>query len=132
MKINKYLLFLLTLFFFSCATASRITPKLYIGMTKEDVIKACGRPYKAGARYNPETDETIEAISYRESFYETPIGNWVNPPKESIVHIYFKDRKIIQYGAGLDWTTKADYEGERKIKITTDKNIKIERIEKQR
>jgi len=105
-----------------CAHRLPITSKVYIGMTKEQVLQICGRPYKMGAYTNPKTGEVIEGLTYKEY-----IDNWRTLTTDVLLtHIYLKDGKIIQYGEPGDWMTEADYEGERKIKITTDEHIKNE------
>ena len=123
---KKYFLLILFLLLSGCVTASKITPKLSLGMTKQQVLQNCGRPYKSGATIDPKTGETIEALTYREFIYDSAAGDLVTPPP-TFINIYFKDGKVVQYGEGADWKTLSDYEGERKVKITTDEKIKIEK-----
>ena len=123
----KRIIFLIIIPFLlsACATTSQITPKLSLGMTKQEVLKNCGRPYKTGATTNSQTGEIIEALTYRE-YIDAP-GFRIAEPDIIFVNIYFKNGKVVQYGEGMDWKTFADYEGERKIKVTTDENIKVKK-----
>ena len=87
-------------------------------------------PYRAAyagpAIKNPKTGEVIEALTYREILYNV---SWRDISQQAPMYtkIYFKDGKVVQYGADLDWTTLSDFEGERKIKVTTDENIEIKK-----
>ena len=122
------LLIWLVMFISGCATTtSTLTSKISLGMTKEQVLQVCGKPFKSGATSNPRTGQSVEALVYK-SFDNNPWSNVVagGTPDISYVNIYFKDGKVIQYGANADWMTEADFEGERKIKITTDGHIKHE------
>lgn len=120
---NKYLLFLLSLFIVSGCATTRITPKISLGMTKKEVIKLCGEPYKTGATI--ERGEKLEAFTYQERALYSPQYGLFSP--YSFIHIYFIDGKVVQYVGDKDWMTLSDYEGERKIKITTDETIKVEK-----
>ncbi|MFH1698792.1 MAG: hypothetical protein ABH882_07020 [Candidatus Omnitrophota bacterium] len=112
-------LFVLAMLVSGCAAFanSRMTPKLSLGMTKQDVLKIGGQPYKAAATIDKKTGEPTEVLTFRE---------YICCPADYLyVVTHFKEGKLVQFGDRSDWMTAADYEGERKIKITTDQNINV-------
>lgn len=121
---RKHIILLIAILILAgCATTSQVTSRISLGMTKQEVIKLCGQPYKFGATIDTD-GEPIEAITYREYIYSNSLG-YATPPPPTFTNIYFKNGKVVQYGSGNDWKTFADYEGERKVKITKDENIRI-------
>lgn len=80
-----------------CATTSAVTPKLSLGMTKQEVLAKCGNPTQSGAIKDKE-GRTLESFMYRETLYEMPLpmGGYAPP---AITYVYFIDGKVIYFGS---------------------------------
>jgi|GEM_PF-3638295 len=75
-----------------CATVSRVSPQLNLGMTKEEVLKKCGTPRQAGAM----KDGNLRII---ETFKYTEFPFFHSAATEPITtYIYFSEGKVIYYG----------------------------------
>jgi len=86
----------LTIILHGCATTSRITPKLSLGMTKQEVLRKCGNPLQSGA-LKRENGKMVETFIYKEKIFfteETSIlrGNPLN------TYVYFEDGKVVYFG----------------------------------
>ena len=84
-----------------CATSSTVSSKISLGMTKQAVIAACGKPFRSGSRMG-ENGRAVEAITYQETLYRP----FQYPNTETLyTNVYFVDGKVVQYGASEDWQT---------------------------
>ncbi|UCG35276.1 MAG: DUF2845 domain-containing protein [Candidatus Omnitrophota bacterium] len=84
-------LFIMLIVLSGCATTSVITPKLALGMTKEEVLKKCGRPLRSGAMRG-EKGEVLETFVYEETLFRQGQA-WIT------TYVYFQDNEVIYYGA---------------------------------
>ncbi|MDP8261915.1 MAG: DUF2845 domain-containing protein [Candidatus Ancaeobacter aquaticus] len=96
-----------------CATTSRVTPKLSLGMTKEEVLSKCGNPVQSGA-VQGQDGKALESFMYRESLYSEVTGYKLVP---TITYVYFVDNKVIYYGSNPTMPTQ----GQRGISERTNK-----------
>ena len=99
-----------------CATTRGITSQLEIGMTKEEVLKKCGQPYKISASKSKAKngeDVLVTAFVYKVDWWDQM--DYSRP--ENFLEICFVNGKITQWGTGYGWKTVADYEGTKKYDI---------------
>jgi hypothetical protein len=106
-----------------CATSSRRLNTLSLGMSKQEVIKKLGQPTAFRGAFKDEANRNVEAYEY---VLCKPGSDGIIGWDTSYI-LYFSEGKLSKWGEPNDWTTAADREGERKIKITTDENIKIKK-----
>lgn len=92
MKKIIYLLVIAALLI-GCATVSRVTPRLSLGMTKKEVLAKCGRPYQSSAVEGYD-GKIYETFTYKETLRETFMGD--QTPVYTYVH--FVDDKVVYYG----------------------------------
>jgi hypothetical protein len=87
-------LLLVSILVCGCATSSRITPGISVGMTKEEVLHVCGKPFSSEARASDS-----EVLVYKESIYETPLGQWktLNYSDTLYTYITLENGKVIRY-----------------------------------
>lgn len=80
-----------------CATteSSQITSKLSLGMTREEVLKTCGKPYASGAAFDPDTGVSKEYLVYKETIYP---GDNYRPYEALMTSVFLIDDKVVQYG----------------------------------
>jgi len=90
-------------------------------MTKQEVIKTMGQPTALRAAMRGESGEPVEVFEYV----------LCKPGSDGLIGwdtqyiLIFCSGKLTSWGEPHDWQTQADLEGERKLKLTTDENIKI-------
>lgn len=94
---KRTIFLLITILFLSgCATTSVVAPKLRLGMTKEEVLKACGNPTQSGAIQDKD-GKVLESFMYREALYGGALGlGGYAPPV--VTYVYFADGKVVYYG----------------------------------
>ena len=110
-------------FLSGCATSTRRLNNISLGMTKQEVIKELGHPAAFRGAFKDEAGKNLEAYEY---VLCKPTSDGLLCWDTSYL-LYFANGKLIKWGEPDDWITVADREGERKIKITTDENIKIKK-----
>jgi hypothetical protein len=88
-----------------CATteSSRITSKLSLGMTREEVLKTCGQPYASGAAFDPDTGASKEYLVYKETIYP---GDYFRPYEALMTNVFIVGGKVVQYGPANKLATK--------------------------
>lgn len=94
---NYILLFILSVVFISCNVqrASKLTSdKLRPGMSKSEVIAACGKPYKEGFDYL-ENKTLLERLYYKEVIFA---NKWV----EITTILHFEDAKLVSVEQGRE------------------------------
>lgn len=92
-----FFLLMVCFVFIGCATSSRIT-KISLGMTKEDIIAAYGEPHSTKVEQDSETGETIEVLTYKESLYDTPVGQMgFKPSAKHYTTISLTDGRVADY-----------------------------------
>lgn len=89
-------LFVMLMLVSGCATVSQVTPKLSLGMTKEEVIAKCGNPTQSGALKDKD-GKVLESFMYRETLYQGALGQggYASP---ITTYVYFEDGKVVYYG----------------------------------
>ena len=109
---RKYILpvMLLGLFVFSCATAGKLN-RVSIGMTKDEVIAAIGKPTSVSAK------DGTEYMNYR--FSETDSEAYYGIQAQYYVRLI--NGKVDSYGKRGDFDSTKDPT----ISIQTDENIKV-------
>jgi outer membrane protein assembly factor BamE (lipoprotein component of BamABCDE complex) len=64
-----FLSFILTGLLTSCKTHTTLSQKISLGMTKQQVVAVCGRPYKTTAKYDKE-ENLQEIYFYKEKTWD--------------------------------------------------------------
>ena len=95
-------LLVLVMILSGCATVSSISPKLSLGMSKQEVLEKCGRPFQAGVIPN-NNKEVLERFTYKE--IET-LMFFGGRPKSTYTYVYFADGKVIYYGSNPNMPTE--------------------------
>jgi starvation-inducible outer membrane lipoprotein len=123
---NRKMLFLVILSIFilsGCVTSTRRLNSISLGMSKQEIIKELGQPAAFRGAFKDESGKNLEAYEYV----------LCKPSADKIICwdtsylLWFSDGKLTRWGEVNDWVTTADREGERKLKITTEENIKIKK-----
>ena len=83
------------------ATTSKLTPKLALGMTKQEVLAKCGTPRQLGAMQTKD-GQVIENFIYEEGRFWN-IHGLIN------TYIYFIDGKVVCYGGDPTMLTEKEY-----------------------
>ncbi len=80
-----------------CATVetSQITPRLSLGMTREEVLRACGKPYASGAAFDQDTGVSKEYLVYKETIYP---GDNYRPYEALMTSVFIINNKVVQFG----------------------------------
>ncbi|MBM3252797.1 MAG: DUF2845 domain-containing protein [Candidatus Omnitrophica bacterium] len=92
---KKLLLILLCLGLVGCATTSKITPNLSLGMTKQEVIAKCGQPLQKSAIKGSD-GKTYDSFVYKETIYQNAAA--IGAASEVITYVNFADGKVIYFG----------------------------------
>ena len=96
-------LLVLVLLISGCATTSSITPKLSLGMTKQEILAKCGQPFQAGAVKGSD-GKTYESFMYKENICQTSVGIGTFTPV--ITYVWFSDGKVVYYGGNPNIPTE--------------------------
>lgn len=118
-----FILVCLIILLAGCVTTSSITSKLSLGMTKEQVLQVCGRPYRTGAMIEPQTGDTIETLTY-ESYRNGRSGAVATilladgNPNIAFINVYLKNGKVVQYNS----VEKPYQKPEKKVEVKTNNN----------
>ena len=92
----KYLVLVLFICGFACgcATTSKVSPRISTGMTKDEILRICGNPLSSEAQ-----SDNSELLVYKESIYETPVGQWqtMNPADTLYTYITLENGKVARY-----------------------------------
>jgi uncharacterized protein YceK len=91
---NLVYILMLAILLSGCATVSSVSPKLSLGMSKQEVLAKCGRPTQIGAVQGAD-GRTFETFTYREMLSESFVGGSQTP---FYTYVYFVDGKVIYYG----------------------------------
>ena len=67
-----------------------VTPKLTLGMAKQEVLTKCGTPKQSGTMQD-KNGQILESFIYDEGFW--------SPNGGVVTHVYFADDKVIYYGS---------------------------------
>jgi outer membrane protein assembly factor BamE (lipoprotein component of BamABCDE complex) len=101
-------MFILTalLFMISCKTTTTLTSKLTLGMTKEQVIAKCGRPYKTSAKYDKEMN-LQEILYYKEKTWDDGGFSWSTTVTNHL--LVFKNNILVAIEQGDEEHNKQTY-----------------------
>lgn len=89
-----------------CRTRTVLASKVAIGMSKEQVIKICGKPHKQSAKYD-EQNNLIEVLFYKETTW--PDGGWSGVTTITNHMFVFKNGTMIAIEQGDDVHKKSSY-----------------------
>lgn len=94
------------LFFCACKTQTTLSQKVTLGMTKEQVVKICGKPYKTSAKYDKE-ENLQEVYYYKEKTWDDGGWSWSTTVTN---HIFvFKNNKLVAVEQGDEEHNKQQY-----------------------
>ena len=104
---------LLTLFVFvtgllmtSCKTTTVLSSRATLGMTKEQVIAKCGKPYKTSAKYDKEKN-LQDILFYKEKTWDDGGWSWSTTVAN---HLFiFKNNELIAIEQGDEEHNKQSY-----------------------
>ena len=99
-------LFTVIIFITSCATQTTLSNKVSLGMTKEQVIKTAGKPFKRSAKYDK--DENLqEILYYKEKTWDDGGWSWSTTTTN---HLFvFKNNKLVAIEQGDEEHNKQSY-----------------------
>ena len=101
---------LTTLFFLaiitSCKTTTVLSSRVSLGMSKEQVIEKCGKPYKQSAKYDKE-ENLQEILYYKEKTWDD--GGWSWSTTVTNHMFVFKNEKLIAIEQGDEEHNKQQY-----------------------
>ncbi len=90
----------------SCKTQTTLSQKVTLGMTKEQVILICGKPYKTSAKYDKE--ENLQDIYYyKEKTWDD--GGWSWSTTVTNHMFIFKNGKLVAIEQGDEEHNKQQY-----------------------
>ncbi len=98
---RKVVLLILCVLLSGCVTTSAVTPKLSLGMTKQEVLAACGNPRQSGA-IQTQDGRILESFEYKES----PLLEPASKDLSITTYVYFEDGKVIYYGGNPTMPTE--------------------------
>jgi hypothetical protein len=90
----------------SCKTTTVLSTRASLGMTKEQVIKQCGKPYKTSAKYDKE-ENLQEILYYKEKTWDD--GGWSWSTTVTNHMFVFKNNKLIAIEQGDEEHNKQQY-----------------------
>ena len=103
---KKILVLILCLGLFGCATTSKITNRLSLGMTQEEVRKNCGNPFKKEAREGQEI-----------WYYQEQVWLETGYPTLLMTEVYFKDNKVAEFKQGKEPSRQPHHIEQRQYQI---------------
>jgi hypothetical protein len=90
----------------SCKTTTTLSSKVLLGMTKEQVISTCGKPYKQAARYDKDNN-LQEFLYYKEKTWDDGGWSWSTTVTN---HIFvFKINILVMIDQGDEEHNKQQY-----------------------
>ena len=97
---------MLTIILTACKTTTTLSSKVNLGMTKEQVLKTCGKPYKQTAKYDAEQN-LQELYFYKEKTWDDGGWSWSTTVAN---HIFvFKNGTLIAIEQGDEEHNKQSY-----------------------
>ena len=75
-----------------CVTTS-VSSNLSLGMSKEEVLAKCGKPFQAGA-IKDSKGQLLESFHYKQQTKLSPTA----VPIETDTYVYFTDGRVVYYG----------------------------------
>ena len=90
----------------SCKTRTVLSSKVSLGMSKEQVIKICGKPYKQTAKYDKE-ENLQEILFYKEKTWDD--GGWSWSTTVANHMFVFKNGKLVVIDQGDEEHNKQQY-----------------------
>lgn len=90
----------------SCKTSTVLSSKVSLGMSKEQVIKICGKPYKQTAKYDKNKD-LQEILFYKEKTWDDGGWSWSTTVTN---HLFvFKNKELVAIEQGDEEHNKQQY-----------------------
>jgi hypothetical protein len=108
MKTKFLFLFLIlaTIGLKSCKTHTMLSQKVSLGMTKEQVISICGKPYKTSSKYDKE-ENLQEILFYKEKTWDD--GGWSWSTTVANHMFIFRNGKLVAIEQGDEEHNKQQY-----------------------
>lgn len=105
-KIHSLLVITFFALLLSCKTHTILSQKVTLGMTKELIIQACGKPYKTSARYDNE-ENLQEILFYKEKTWDDGGWSWSTTVTN---HLFIlKNGKLVAIDQGNEEHNKQQY-----------------------
>ena len=90
----------------ACKTTTVLSSKVSLGMSKEQVMEICGKPYKQTAKYDKE-ENLQEILFYKEKTWDD--GGWSWSTTVANHMLVFKNGKLVAIDQGDEEHNKQQY-----------------------
>ena len=104
--LTTFIVFIASLFLTSCKTTTTLSSKVSLGMTKEEIISKCGKPFKTSAKYD-KAENLQEILFYKEKTWDD--GGWSWSTTVTNHMFVFKNNKLVAIEQGDEEHNKQHY-----------------------
>lgn len=106
MKTRNLIFIFLTCLIVGCKTYTVLSGKVSLGMSKQQVIQICGKPYKQSAKYDKE-ENLQEILYYKEKTWDDGGWSWSTTTTN---HLFvFKNGTLVAIEQGDEEHNKQSY-----------------------